>query len=753
MPSDLRRQLKELRQQVANMHEYYTQLQTMTEELVEAARDTKFRPAFAKWQAMKPTQDLSEATQVEAKAKQALKLLDQTIQKSVEPVPLALQEKMKALQNFLLPEAWIHQALFEYKKIHESSPLTLRERGNQIIEASVKIRDYPGAAYWYETFKQLFPHQSSKLYIDPQVYINIARTGQKGGQLTNQQMFTGLMQSAEEYLKANDYLSAIQSYQRAFPVASTLQQTRDTALKLLQLGNHLYNNRMQGALEALEGTLPHIDLIGLSPDQKGEIYVKLGQLSRNAANIPNALSYYHSAIQANPRNPQIYFELSDLYRSQGDLKTALSQCQQACNLDPQNPNYRQLLFTLETEIGDLFYINGVIQTLRQNVQSLVNYALDAPYGKNIQKALGSWSGTWSAENREIKQLGKTGASAAQVEKDALRLIQLLKQVYDGGKNHMPANQMPYDLKEQIQNLQGQIDEMHALISGRDFSHLMPGGTQEILHQAIEHYLQAYTISPSFGAHCNALIDAYMKAGNFEKAVELYNNLRSQFPTAPVVLSPKAIQFAMEQMVKNKDFVNAIDIVRKASLAFPGDISLRKTLSRAYFLYADHLHKQKDYKKANIVYKNALECGIEPEPACYARFADLYAFALIENKNLENLQRLEINERGIYYSKVLEYRKKAADLDPTNAEYQYICGRNFRFCIPSQPDNAVTYIRRAIALDPKNLDYAYGLIMSLTELHAGRNDEVEEAMEDFKALGGTFSGSDYRWEDEFADIFK
>lgn len=108
------------------------------------------------------------------------------------------------------------------------------------------------------------------------------------------------------------------------------------------------------------------------------------------------------------------------------------------------------------------------------------------------------------------------------------------------------------------------------------------------HLAIDHFNKCLEVMPGYGPHCNKLIDAYVRVGDYVKAIETYNQMLVKFPSqTPLVIDP----IAYVKVAENK--------------ALQGKLGKGKLFSGLLNAATDHARRQ-EFDKAIDVFKQAIE---------------------------------------------------------------------------------------------------------------------------------------------------
>ena len=357
-------------------------------------------------------------------------------------------------------------------------------------------------------------------------------------------------------------------------------------------------------------------------------------------------------------------------------------------------------------------------SLREATEEFVKSICQADYYKEIEHALGSWIGSLSTDNTEFRNLGKRFVHLDQVEPQLKRALQLIEKAYNGQKPHLQPHQMPAALREKIESLR-------ALLA--------PTMTA---NEAIPHYLKAFELAPNeYQDYLNRLIDSYIRVNDHKQAIEWYEKLVQKFPHYPIWINPEAYLKTAEVLLSANKFNDSIKLIRQAIEMAPNRALFRKALSHAYFLIGEGFQKkQNNMTKALEYYQNALNCGVEAEGACYSSLADYYEKQVTFAPNHTMKNNL--------IEQLMQHRKKAAELEPNNAEFQYQYGRLIYHEDLQQRVDAVPYLENAVALDPNNVTYLHGLIMAMRKRCDG-DAQIDPYLNRFKALGGIFA-KDY-WE--------
>jgi len=748
IPNQLSQQLHALLQHLTNMQLFYLRLQEETNSIVKIAQESNNGRDFANWKPADQIHDLSQAANVENRAKQAIKIVNQVIQRSPDSVPPILREKLAFLEQAISPKAWIYRAIDQYLKAYEMSPSSLRDHGNQLIDAFTQVGDYLNAAHWYGKLKNQFPAQADLLHIDPRVFAHLAQNSTATG-LSSEQIYEGLIQSAREYEKIKNYQEALQCYIQALGVAKGQPQVRVISTKIIDTSHILYNQRTYDhAMRGYEEALARLDALNLSQVDLVRLYACLADSAKQNADFVKATSYYVKALNLQPFNATLHFQLSDVYYLQNDLGHAIISCQQAIAIDPGNPLYIQKLFAYEVERGDQYYTQGANEGVRESLRELIAYVVQAPYYSQIQTALGAWVGSLSPDNKELRSLGQESSSVTKIVQEGHRALELLKKAYDGGRNHKQPQDMSKDLRMKLAAFEDQLKYLEKGEFQKDSTDLGAVSSIEAYRNAIEHYMKALELSPTYGSHCNRLIDSYVRNGDFNKAIATFNRFESQFPGNALVIDPKAYIASIELLLQSGKTAEAMNFINQIIEKFPYEPAFKKTLSHVYRFIANKFHSQNNLSRAFEMYQKAISCGVDAEPECYIKLGDLYAEAFNNMKDIQTSAPFDLRspQRKNYFDKATENYKKGIELDQQNAQASFKYGK-FLYFNDDYPitDNPVTYLKQARRLDPTNVIYAYGLLFALRKIHENSDvPEVIEALNEFKALGGNIHRN--YWED-------
>lgn len=385
-----------------------------------------------------------------------------------------------------------------------------------------------------------------------------------------------------------------------------------------------------------------------------------------------------------------------------------------------SPSELPVLFSQRMQIlnQQISQMVAYYSSLREATVEFTTFVCHAEYYRDIETALGAWMGSSSSTNKEFRSLGKDATQLVQIEKEFKRSIEIVEMAYDGIKPHLPAHQMPIILREKIEAMR---------------SLLVPTISA---NEAIPHYLRAYELAPNeYHDFLNRLIDSYFRINDHKLAVEWYEKLLQAFPNLPIRINPEAYLRVSEVLLNANKFTDAIKLINKAIELAPTRPLFRKALSHAYFRVAEGFQKkQNNWAKALEYYQKALGCGVEAEGACYASLADYY------EKQVPLASTATI--KGNLLEQITEYRKKAVEVEPANPAFNFQYARILYHEDLLNRTDPVPYLENAVALEPNNITYLYGLIMA--KKRRGDNDsDLELVMTRFKSLGGNFA-TDY-WE--------
>lgn len=739
MPDDLRLRIISLERQLENLKFYYSSLQLQTNAAVTTAQ-TAGLTLFSGWTGLWPTDDLSQANQIVTQARQVL----QRLQGIPSPAP-AIKAQIELLKQMLSPAAWMHQAIAHYSRVIEMLPNQYGEHCNKLIDAYAKAGDFLSAVLLFEQLKAKFP--SAPLSIDPRAYSHVVANAEQRNRLTAAQMYAGLVNAGQQQESDRRYAEAIESYKSAIAFASSTQ-VAPLISKLILIGDNLLHEGSSAlAVTAYEIAIPHLNKLSLTPAQRVNIYSAVAQAARDSRNYDKAVAYYREALTLAPANPALTVALADVYYTKNEFELALEGYQRAARLQPGNAGHTTKLVQLYTEVGHQYYARGLLHNTVNHLKALINQVVTTAQAARVQTALDDsriFGFGGSGHYNTFRNLG-TATTLQQVQTNTQQAIQILELAYDGRGRHLKPEEMPAETHQQIlalKQLQTALQDAHSHLPAMASTPAQPAHTvADWMNHAMTHYAKASELTESYGIYCNRLIDAHVQMDNHSAAVNTFEFFKAKFPASPLRLNPQAYISMAQEMETRHQLIEAVNLLKKAIGYFPDEPLYKKALSHIYGVIAINFDRANNNAQAFKYFTLALNCGVEAEASCYAGFANLYHKAWKAKKNLEtnadlreDEARPENDERRAYLRQTAQYRKKAADLAPHNAAYQYAFGLiGYRHQVleldPVLPD----YFRKAVLLDPTNANYAQGHVESLVRRYSNSDQPLEEIPEGAAAI--------------------
>lgn len=265
--------------------------------------------------------------------------------------------------------------------------------------------------------------------------------------------------------------------------------------------------------------------------------------------------------------------------------------------------------------------------------------------------------------------------------------------------------------------------------------------------AVPHYIKAVELSKDqYGEQINKLIEAYVQIGDYENAISAYEKYKIKFNQFPVKINPSAYINVIDRLLKGNQIEKAIEWISKASKIFPESDFVKQKMSQAIFKQGELEFNKRDYYAAFEKYIKATNLGVNADAECYAKLAAIYREAISSDLDLEKKGKLKKGEGRVKYQmERVNCLKKAADLAPNNAFYQFNFGR-FVYWIPLENSfDPVPYLRKAATLEPTNIIYANALVMALSNKYDDINHpEVVKAHEHFKSLKKDAIEEEWGW---------
>lgn len=229
--------------------------------------------------------------------------------------------------------------------------------------------------------------------------------------------------------------------------------------------------------------------------------------------------------------------------------------------------------------------------------------------------------------------------------------------------------------------------------------------------ALPHYLAVAEISgDQYAPYINKIIDSYILIKDYPNAIAAYDKYKQKFPQHPIHQVPRAGYLeVINGFLDRRQITEASKVIENAIKLYPDDNGLKKAQMNIHYQMAKGEISKGDKFAAFRKYQEFLSRGVELPAEVYYKLAQLYIDGIENNLNLTTKKELgRLDDRDEYLIKVVELLKKAADLEPTNAEYQYQAGKyinGYKGIITIHYD-PLPYIKKAHELNMNHFDYAY-----------------------------------------------
>lgn len=748
MPKDLRKKIEHIRQLTDNLDTYYTRIKTLTEAVLRFAGSTVLAPAVRQFHDPLMQQQFKGYLGIVNQSKQVYKTITDEANKQNLKLPREIIQNFEELNRAWSPNYWIYNAIDHYTVAIDLDPNSYGPHCNQLIDCLLKIGDTVKAIAVYEKFKAAFP--KAPIHMDPKHYLEVAQNREKWSKMSNAERYNVFFQAGRIYEDNGKFPEAIAYYKKCFTEAD---QTQLPALAnvVLNFGDKLLNLKdYTQALDVYELLIGHVAKIQLTKEGASQLWGNAAKAAKHLKS-PKALTYFEKAMQLDPKEASFPGDLGEIYAADRNYERALTFFSQAYTLDPQNPNRLKDLFQAEVHVGDQYFFRALQENTLQALKRLVAKATtEEPYKTNIGNALSSRLGWLLSEMRQLSLLGQNAQRHDEILEQSSRAIRLIETAYDGKGNHLKPEQLGEDLSLLLNDLNSKETAMRKALQ-----HISPQtvpltnlsqDTQPLFRQAVDHYIKARELIPgNFGEHVARLISAYGYLGDYTNALKVKVKSESELPEgAPVNVDAKIYVLQAESLVQQKKYKEAIDLLKGCLNQLPQDKTLQKALSHTYYLSAKFALEKNSPPLAFAAFKKAINCGVDAEPACYAALSDLYMTACKNKTSLETGQPINQNA---YLNEAINNMKKAADTDIRNPVYAYELGRLAYFTVVPVPFDPVDYLKRSLTIDPDNISYAYGLMMTLGQKYGTDNPEYKKAQVYFIEDVGGDRKTDY-WEDPF-----
>lgn len=767
MPNELILAINQVRQGIAWMRVNYETLQQRTEAVIATLQTSALSENFKDWTAIAKIQNLEHSHAVEEQAKKALVLIHEEIKKNPGAVSTTIRNEINTLEKLSLPSGLMHLAIVHYRNVFTLDPMTYGEHCNKLIDAYIKVGDLVNAILTFEELKKIFPN--NLLEIDDNIYSEVVESS-SAHLIPSERLFAGLLRASRQHDLEQDYAEALRIYNQALKIATPTQKF-EVAQHLLNLGDKLVNTpAYDQAIKAYASLLPHLSLMELSADKQLNILSILGKDAKASKDYPKAIDYYKLALRLKPNDDEINAELGGLYFLQNDLDSALSYYQNASLTNPKNKIHIQRLAEIEVAIGTQYFKKSSLYKLKKDLRNLIELTtLKAPYAAEITNALGANLKSYSAQNRRLQSLGKAALSAHQIEADCLEAFKLIRSAYDGKANHKKPEEMPEDLLFHLEMLESQLISLKSVLSEifqSDQTIAQNDDTGDPLDLAVVYYEKARERLPNgYKSYYNCLIDAYIQQGNLDKALGLYLALKNDFPISKIQINPIVYQLTFRSLIKAKKYEDAFKLINSAIQDFPTRNALKKCKSDLYFLLGEEAEQNKDLTSALQLYTLATKCGVDVKPACHIGLAKIHLLAMNRkikiplNSSIDTSKTSPAISRSLpsfinpkdglesdytsHFQAAAANLKKAADLNPYDAEIRFQLTR----IIYHSPENVnfdvIPYMQKAVELEPKNIAYAYALLMMTMRTYnlQSQDPEAEKLLANLEDIGGSIATSD------------
>lgn len=750
MPKELAERLHRIRQHAETLRQYYKNIVRAGDDLISNLLKTEYASEFNQLEPGHNPSDFSHADRIVKQAQNLIAAVKRVQARAKTPLKKDTLDLLTRLEQSLSSHAWIQQALPHYLKAYELAPNVFDSSYNHIVDAYMKIKDFAAAGKFYVTLKKKFPEENV-VFCDPE------KEGSLREQLSNEDLFNLRMDSGTHYESKGDYNTSLHKYMEAFSVAK-LEQLGRLAEKIMVIGDFFTREgKIADAVKAYDKLFAHISQLNWSEDKIFDLYVKLARGYKELKIEEKALKYYASALEIYPRSPEVLSDMGVIFDGQGDIVTASQHHRkafiEAINLgwpDSRMGELRTHLFRSEIRMGDLNFEHAHNLQAREEIvhesqktleimQNTILTALNSSQGTHIKNALKrGWLG-FKGLIDELNDLEKIpdGSKPEVVLRGAIRSVEILKIAYDGKKDHLHEKDMDPEIREHMESLSKQIGIHSELQKKCAAAPKTERKAHEYINIALGHYQEAVRLKPDeHGPHLDSMIKANTMLGKDAEAVHLREKFKAQFPDKVVQkMDPKAYIARMEALKGQEKIKEAIQLCHKAMTEFPDEVAYKDWLSDFYYSVGENFLKKRDIVKAFEFFERALKIhGYKAKASRYAALATHYYKAY-------NTRKVDIGEDDTtraYLAKAIEMRKEAADADKKNAKYQFECGK---IAYKHEADFSLPYCERAVALDPKNIAYAYGVVACLINKHGQNHPIVDKARERLLSLKDLITGQD------------
>lgn len=480
-------------------------------------------------------------------------------------------------------------------------------------------------------------------------------------------------------LSENSLLRA-PSMSLAAPADAVLRE----ALRLLQAGDIAESIALtRQYLAASPGSSAAHELLGASLIIEGRIDEGYAELRR--------------AIQADPRQSSAHVKIGDVLMTRGDIAGAKRSYETAVGLDPSDRLPQQRLGLIAEREGDTeraieYYERGIVGTppgyigVRTNLARLYNgqgkfekarAVLQAPLGQR----------TTDANAHVVLGTSLLGLGRA---KEAIGQFEFAVQAdpgFVGG--HLGIGIASREGRDFARSLRA-LNEVVRLEPKWSTGHFQVGETYLAMsrpREALVHYERALPLSPDPRLIRRRIADAHAAAGEYGKAIPIYESLARARDAGPVVLAALGSAYQL-----NGDFA-------RARATFERNVAERPKDPDAYLLLGSHFGFVRDYRSAISTYEDGLHIAPRHAP-------------------LLNAQALAYSRSG-QPGKAADVAERLVDASPGNVEAEFL--RASLRDEAGQRDAAAADYRRILAQEPGHVGANNNLAMILTR--QGQNDEA------------------------------
>lgn len=464
------------------------------------------------------------------------------------------------------------------------------------------------------------------------------------------------------------------------PADAVLQE----ALRLLQAGNIAESIAMtRQYLAATPGSAAAHELLGASLIIQGKVDEGYAELRR--------------AVQVDPRQSSAYVKIGDVLMTRGDVAGAKRSYETAVGLDPSDRLSQQRLGLIAEREGDTaraieYYERGIIGTpagyvgVRTNLARLYNGR--GEYGKAravLQAPLGQRTTDANAHvvlGTSLLGLGRVDEAIGQFE----FAVQIDPRFVGGQLGLGIASRGKRDFAKSLRAL----NEVVRLEPKWSTGHFQVGETYLAMGrptEAVIHYERALPLSPDPRLIRRRIADAHAAAGEYGKAIPIYESLAQAADAGPAVLAALGSAYQL-----NGD-------VARARATFERNVAERPKDPGAYLLLGNHFGFMRDYRSAISAYEDGLRIAPRHAP-------------------LLNAQALAYSRAG-QPAKAASVAQRLVEASPGNIEAEFLLASLRDEA--GQQDAAATDYRGILAREPDHVGANNNLAMILSR--QGRNEEA------------------------------